>query len=258
MRVSLVLASVCVACGLAQAQGTPPSAAQSGVTVNFDALPVPMPRWKPSSEEMRPLAQVRPRAKPEPETIVSPFDAAVSGIPLPRAKPGTELVMVEPAAATPKSAPPAPLAAAPTAAPAAPVTIVSAPVTDTSIGVEITGVAQEIGGPAKPINPTDGFAVLSRVRFASGKTEIPPQARAALDNLVQRLLSSRERVRLAAFSGKAGDLSSAARRLSLARALAIRSYLVSRGVAVDQVDVLAFGAATDGVSDRVDVLVRGI
>ena len=54
------------------------------------------------------------------------------------------------------------------------------------------------------------------------------------------------------------DASSEARRLSLARALAIRSYLVSKGVPVNRVDVLAFGGATDGVSDRVDVLVRGI
>ena len=100
--------------------------------------------------------------------------------------------------------------------------------------------------------------MLSRVRFSNGKTEIPAQAQATLDVLVQRLLTSRERVRLAGFSGKAGDYSSGARRLSLARALAIRTYLVSKGVAVDRVDVLAFGGASDGISDRVDVLVRGI
>lgn len=146
---------------------------------------------------------------------------------------------------------------APTPPPAAPVVIVSAPVTDTSIGVEIRGVAQQTG-PSKPINPIEGFAVLSRVRFPNGKTAIPEQAHATLDSLVQRLLSSRERVRLAGFSGKAGDGSSDARRLSLARALAIRAYLVSKGIAIDRVDVLAFGGATDGISDRVDVLVRGI
>jgi outer membrane protein OmpA-like peptidoglycan-associated protein len=79
-----------------------------------------------------------------------------------------------------------------------------------------------------------------------------------LDALAQRLLTSRERVRLAAFSGRKGDLSSEARRLSLARALAVRAYLVSKGVPVERVDVLAFGGPSEGISDRVDVLVRGI
>ena len=136
--------------------------------------------------------------------------------------------------------------------------IVSAPTTDTSIGVEISGVAQEIGGPSKPINPLEGFAVLGRVRFATGQSDIPPKAQAGLNTLAARLLASSYRVRLAAFSGKAGDYSSDARRLSLARALAIRTYLVSKGVAIDRVDVLAFGGANDGKGDRVDVLVRGI
>ncbi len=264
MRVSLVLASLCVACGAAHAENATPPADQSGVVVNMDALPVPIPRAKPSPEAMRPLAQVRPRAKPAFETSAAEATepaTAVSIIPLPRAKPAMDVAALVPATAPVVRAhpvvEPGDQPAAPTPPPAAPVVIVSAPVTDTSIGVEISGVAQQTG-PSKPINPIEGFAVLSRVRFQNGKTVIPEQAHATLDSLAQRLLTSRERVRLAAFSGKAGDGSSDARRLSLARALAIRAYLVSKGIAIDRVDVLAFGGATDGISDRVDVLVRGI
>lgn len=257
MRVSPVLAFVFLGCAIARAQDvTPqPSETQSGVTVNLEALPVPTPRWKPSPDELRPLAQVRPRFKPEPEVL-----AAIAAIvPLPRWKPESELAAVEPPKATPATpvaAPPA--VATPPAPPAAPVTIVGPTQSPYDFPVEISGIAQDPHASQKPINPLEGFAVLSRVRFTAGKTSIPPRAQPTLDIVVARLLSSRERVKLAAFSGRAGDASSEARRLSLARALAIRSYLVAKGVPVDRVDVLAFGGATDGVSDRVDVLVRGI
>jgi outer membrane protein OmpA-like peptidoglycan-associated protein len=236
------------------------------------------------------MAQVRPRPKPAPDALgaattpmapiadspgdpVPPAVPAVTtnlaaiGVPLPRAKPAPDVAAVAPAAvplAPETTVAPKPTvqalapAASPPGQPAAPVVIVSAPTTDTSIGVEISGVAQDLAKPSKASNPTEGFAVLGRVRFVKGKSEIPAQAQQALDTLAQRLLTSQERVRLAAFSGKAGDKSSDARRMSLARALAIRSYLVAKGVAVDRVDVLAFGGATDGISDRVDVLVRGI
>lgn len=233
-----------------------PLADESGVTVNLEALPIPLPRAKPSPDEMRPMSQFRPRAKPTPEELAAAPEAVVTAVALPRMKPVPDIAEPAVQPVPPQSAsielpaPPRP--------PASPVVIVSAPTTDTSIGVEIRGVAHDPFASKGPINPVEGFAVLSRVRFNNGKTEIPAQAQATLDVLVQRLLISRERVRLAGFSGKAGDYSSGARRLSLARALAIRTYLVSKGVAVDRVDVLAFGGASDGISDRVDVLVRGI
>lgn len=263
MRVSPVFALVglCVACGVSGARPMTPLADDTGVTVNLEALPIPLPRAKPTPDEMRPMSQSRPRPKPTPDELATSGmapDAVASGAPLPRMKPEMDAVALapQPVSAPMPSSPVEP--APPPGPPAAPVVIVSAPTTDTSIGVEIRGVAQDPFASKKPINPVEGFAVLSRVRFSSGKTEIPAQAQASLDQLVQRLLVSRERVRLAGFSGKAGDYSSGARRLSLARALAIRTYLVSKGVSVDRVDVLAFGGASDGISDRVDVLVRGI
>jgi outer membrane protein OmpA-like peptidoglycan-associated protein len=273
MRVSWVLALSVIACGVAHAQTNAPAGDSSGVTVDMGALntPPPIPRKKPSPEEMRPLAQARPRAKPAFEPAVAtavepaPVEAAQASVapppvatrgaaPVPRAKPGATAALV------PASRPMQPIVE-PDEVPkpaVAPVVIVSAPTTDTSIGVEISGIAQEIGKPGKPIDPTAGFAVLSRVRFTSGRADIPAQAQATLDALAQRLITTTERVRLAAFSGKTGDRSSDARRMSLTRALAIRSYLVAKGVSIDRVDVLAFGGPPNGVSDRVDVLVRGI
>lgn len=251
MRVCLVLAFVLIASGVARAQ-EPPTDDASGVTVNLQALPIPKPRPKPSPDELRPLAQVRPRFKPAPEEFASL-------IPTPRFKPEAELAAAEPAATPTPAAPAAGSVETKVAAPpppAAPVTIVSTP-SPYAFPVEISGVAQDPHPSGKPINPLEGFAVLSRVRFSNGKTEIPSQEQHTLDTVVERLLASHERVRLAAFSGKLGDASSEARRLSLARALAIRSYLVSKGVPVDRVDVLAYGGAKASITDRVHVLVRG-
>lgn len=243
MRVSFVTAFVFVACGVASAQSVPPSGEPgSSVSVNLDALPIPTPRAKPSATDIRPLSQVRPRPKPSLEaTTDAPETTRIT----------TALVAppeVKPAAAPAVTQPPPP--------PAVPVTIVSSSADE--FPVEISGVAANPFANAKPVNPLEGFAILSRVRFVSGKSEIPAQAQTSLDTLVQRLSTTRERVRLAAFSGRAGDLSSTARRLSLARALAIRTYLSEKGISAERIDVLAFGGATDGISDRVDVLVRGI
>jgi outer membrane protein OmpA-like peptidoglycan-associated protein len=264
MRVSSVLAFVAVACCAAPVWAADPPPDASNVTVNLGALPIPMPRFKPSPEEMRPLAQARPRPKPgvmAPITDAAPANtdlAAASSVPLPRPKPGSEVAVAAPPAVAPVEAPATQVVQTSAQPPAAPVTIVGTPVTDETFPVEITGVAVDPNASRTPIDPTAGFSILSRVRFSKEGSSLSPQAHAALDALAARLLSSRERVKLAAFSGKIGRDSSQARRLSLTRALAIRTYLVSKGVPVERVDVLAFGGPTQGVTDRVDVLVRGI
>src|SRR5262245_20116705 len=111
MRVSLVLASFIVACAPALAED---AGSSSNVTVNMDALPVPMPRFKPSADEMRPLAMARPRFKPvyEPPgaeasapdaasaapSTAAPDAPAVAQVVQPRAKPETQIAAVAPAA----------------------------------------------------------------------------------------------------------------------------------------------------------------
>jgi outer membrane protein OmpA-like peptidoglycan-associated protein len=241
MRFGLVVFLV-FACGVAGAQDTAPAPSDTGITVNLDALPVATPKPKPAAD-VRPLSLARPKPKPEVEvgrvegTLVVPQETAA---------------VVAPAETKPAPVPPA---ATPPAEPAIPMTIVSSQTK--AFPVEISGVARDPFAGSKTVNPLDGFAVMSRVRFLTGKTEITEQAQVLLDDLAARLMQSTVRVRLAAFSGRAGDLSSEARRLSLTRALAIRNYLSAKGITPDRVDVLAFGGAADGVTDRVDVLVRG-
>lgn len=255
MRVGFV-AFVILASGVASAEDVAPVPAapapeDSGVTINLDAVPVAAP--KPKAPPVRPLSLVRPRPKPEmePAAVASEPPRVEGTLAVPGEKPPAAAVAAAPVKPTPRP----PVVATPPAQPQVPVTIVSS--NTRAFPVEISGVAADPFAGAKNVNPLQGFLVLSRVRFINGKAEITAQAQAALDELAQRLAATSDRIRLAAFSGRAGDLSSDARRLSLARALAIRTYLSTKGVATDRIDVLAFGGATDGVSDRVDVLVRG-
>lgn len=244
MRVSLVLVLAFTTCGISHAKDNPePAADGDGVTVNMDALTDEAPLPKPDQSKLA----VWPLAKPE-------MANRLVTIPMPRPKP----VMAKPVtefspaalAVVPVTQAPSPVAKAPAKA-EVPVTIVE------NFPVEMTGAATDPFASTKPFNPVAGFSVLSRIRFSSGLSRMPSAAYAILDVVAQRLLASQERIRLAAFSGKTGDMSSESHRLSLERARVVREYLVSKGVAMDRVDVLPFGGATDGINDRVDVLASG-
>ncbi|SIS41929.1 OmpA family protein [Insolitispirillum peregrinum] len=92
------------------------------------------------------------------------------------------------------------------------------------------------------------------IPFASNAADIPAQSGSALESIVQKLNSNPElSARIQAYA--AGDDSSVskARRLSLSRALAIRSYLLDRGIAPTRIEVRALGTPTRGNPDRVDV-----
>lgn len=93
--------------------------------------------------------------------------------------------------------------------------------------------------------------------FAPGQTAVGRSAGSALDRVARRLESdSQLRVHLAAHAGGPGYPTGAARRLSLARALAVRSYLIDKGVSSTRIDVRAFGGRTaGGAPDRVDATI---
>jgi outer membrane protein OmpA-like peptidoglycan-associated protein len=98
-----------------------------------------------------------------------------------------------------------------------------------------------------------------QVTFGSGQSDLSPSSAAALENLVKTAptgdATSFNVVAYAA--GTPGDPSTA-RRLSLARALAVRSTLIAHGVSSSHIYVRALGAsAGDTTPDRVDVAVLG-
>ena len=68
-----------------------------------------------------------------------------------------------------------------------------------------------------------------------------------------------KRLQVVAYAASQGN-TSAARRLSLSRALAVRSYLIDKGIRSTRIDVRAMGApeaASSGPADRVDLVVVG-
>ncbi|MBT3239123.1 MAG: OmpA family protein [Rhodospirillaceae bacterium] len=94
-----------------------------------------------------------------------------------------------------------------------------------------------------------------RVAFAGQGTKLTAAAKPELANLAKKLQgSSKLRLQLLAYAGGDNLSSSLARRLSLSRALAVRSYLIENGVRSTRIDVRALGnKTTEQPFNRVDL-----
>ncbi|WP_417840764.1 OmpA family protein [Terasakiella sp.] len=102
--------------------------------------------------------------------------------------------------------------------------------------------------------PTQSEAAI-RVVFQSGRSKLPSSIEADLKKMAEDLRSHPDdRVQLQAYAGGEDLSASKARRLSLSRALAVRSYLIDQGVQSTRIDVRALGnKTTEEPFDRVDV-----
>jgi outer membrane protein OmpA-like peptidoglycan-associated protein len=113
---------------------------------------------------------------------------------------------------------------------------------------------------ASPASPTPQMAAapgtLSRVLFQPGSADLNDDGRRELTQLAARLGREGEsRVQLLAYADGAPETESQARRLSLSRALAVRSYLIEQGIRSTRVNVQALGIkSTGGPPDRVDAM----
>ena len=99
---------------------------------------------------------------------------------------------------------------------------------------------------------------LVSIRFAVGSEDLPAAAQSALDRLVEKLLGDDEqRVQLKGYAVQDdGGSVNQARRLSLFRALKVRSYLIKKGVRSTRMDVRALGGQkkSEDNPNRVDVV----
>jgi outer membrane protein OmpA-like peptidoglycan-associated protein len=96
---------------------------------------------------------------------------------------------------------------------------------------------------------------LATLPFAAGASELTDQARAALGPVLEALRGDASaRLQIQAFATGGDDQGGQARRLSLSRALAVRSHLIEQGIAATRMDVRALGRTAEGPSDRVDIL----
>jgi outer membrane protein OmpA-like peptidoglycan-associated protein len=100
----------------------------------------------------------------------------------------------------------------------------------------------------------------SQIIFAAGAADPAANAIDAIrmlgSDLNATIQGGNGKVVLEAYGGAKGDKSSDARRLSLKRALAIRTILISAGVPSPKIDVMAKGGADAGPADRVDVYIK--
>lgn len=101
-----------------------------------------------------------------------------------------------------------------------------------------------------------------RILFAGGSDQLTQAGGNLLSGLARRMLDQPElRMQIRAFAAGTADTASQARRLSLNRALAVRSLLIDRGVPSTRIDVRALGntapepATTPAPpADRVDLV----
>lgn len=193
-----------------------PAGAQ--VTVDLHALDS-LPSSQPAP------ARPAPPLKPRPKVTLAPAPAAVA--------PSAALVVqpapdVAPTPAPTAVLPDAPLPAAPP--PAAPIA-------------------------APPAEAPKAVAANVRVPFAADQSELSPDGQAAIKGLIATTSATGPAsfTIVAYAAGKDGD-PSAARRLSLARAMAARGALLGNGVPSGRITVRALGGqAGDGPADRVDI-----
>ncbi len=129
----------------------------------------------------------------------------------------------------------------------------TAAATDTTGSATGTGQTQSASIP--PSAPTEGQI---RIAFPADSAEIPEAVKAQLDALAQKMATDDNmRVQLLAYASGTPETASRARRMSLSRALAVRSYLIKQGVRSTRMDVRALGNNVAGdPADRVDIIAK--
>jgi outer membrane protein OmpA-like peptidoglycan-associated protein len=115
--------------------------------------------------------------------------------------------------------------------------------------------------PAMPPG-ADAKSDSGALRFAPGTADLRGDARFVLDGLAQKMTTQQSgRVQLVAYAsgGTGTDDAIEARRVSLARAVAVRAYLIQHGVPSNRIDVRALGNRVEGggPADRVDLVTLG-
>jgi outer membrane protein OmpA-like peptidoglycan-associated protein len=109
---------------------------------------------------------------------------------------------------------------------------------------------QQTAAVAPPAVPAGagGF----RVSFSGTSADLSAAAESQLTALAQMLAGSNDRIILNGYAS--GESASGARRVALSRVLAVRAYLVDKGVQQPRIDVRAVGTPSDGGSpERVDI-----
>lgn len=194
-----------------------------------------------------PQVAARPPATPS-STAGAPAVPAPPAIPAPPVAAGAGAAAVGATAAATAATPAAP-AASPPAAPAPP----PAASQKTPAPPAATQTASLPPAKAGALAPGKQFRLL----FDAGAPAVSSASKQSLDDVAKALSAdSALRLQLLAYAGGNSETDSQARRLSLSRALGVRSYLIEKGVRSTRIDVRALGnKSAGGPADRVDVIV---
>lgn len=233
---------------------TPPGGAKPLLTPPKRTAAVAPVKRAPSAAEIE--AEVSAKAAPAPKP--APQAAAPTPIvtppPAPVEPPAPPAPVVEAPAAPTPIAPAEPLAVAPPAVPEPP-PMAAAPEPQRLAAVTPPAAPTVPAAPAIPQAATPVATVA--LAFEAEDARLNETHRALLKDVVARLSNEPEaNVQLLAYAQ--GENRSKARRLSLSRALAVRSYLLSQDVRNTRIEVRALGdqPPATGRPDRVDVVIE--
>ena len=224
-----------------------PAAAQVTVDLHaLDALPGAKPAT-PAPPAHKAVVKPAPKrlavTKPSKPAPAQATEAPAAAAPVATAAPSeTTPAAPAPPAATLPTAPPATVALAPIAPPPSQ----APPPAPPPISDAATSAATATG---------TGL----RVTFGTGEVDLSPVSASAIHGLVQGApAGDSTSYNVVAYAAGTPEDPSTARRLSLSRALAVRSALIADGISSTRIYVRALGAPEgDATPDRVDVAVLG-
>jgi outer membrane protein OmpA-like peptidoglycan-associated protein len=229
--------------------------AQAQVTVDLQALDA-LPGARPAARQPvtrgatprathRRIATARKPGKPPPREPAEPAPTAPEAVTASTAPPAVNPPPPPPPPATLPAAPPATVALAPIPPPPPAPEPVAPP-------------------PPPPISDSAASAATNtatglRVTFGAGQADLSPASAAAIKSMVQSApIGDTTSFEVAAYAAGTPEDPSTARRLSLSRALAVRSALMADGIPSSRIYVRALGAAGgDAAPDRVDLAIMG-
>jgi outer membrane protein OmpA-like peptidoglycan-associated protein len=247
---------------LIRPDGTTPSRVARGAAPKLRRPSVKFPKMvrKPKP---RKAPRISAPAKPMP-AIKAPAVVAIAPPPPPAPKPKS---MAKPKPAPMPAPMPAPKMAAPVAAPPPPPAVATKPVeaapppppppAPTPVkkveAKPAPAPKQTASLPPKGGDIKAGKAI--RVVFNPGVSKLPNDAKEGLRAIAGKLKGTATlRLQLLAYAGGGSISSSKARRVSLSRALSVRSFLIESGVRSTRIDVRALGnKSTEKPINRVDV-----
>lgn len=195
-----------------------------------------------------PKKMVAPAAAPAPAPAPKKIVSAAPPPPAPmkeKKKKAAIVAVPQTASAPPPPKQPAPPASAATKAPPPAPKVAAAP--------QPTKVEKSVAAVDTSVEIKPGRA--TRIEFSNTATKIPDGIKNKLRALAEGVRDKSDlRLQLMAYAGSEGLSASKARRMSLSRALSVRSFLIENGVRSTRIDVRALGNKTsEKPANRVDV-----